>query len=105
MDEIGFTALNGSDREAKAMNTEFADWTALLTARYAEAVQYEKDAWHALPHQSPGSGERVEAWAHWIDAIARTNGAWRELKSRSLMRPVGSKTLLPNMADRFAGRH
>lgn len=87
------------------MNTEFADWTALLAARYAEAVQYEKDAWHALQHQSPGSGERVEAWAHWIEAIARTNGAWRELKSRSLMRPVGSKTLLPNVADRFAGRH
>jgi hypothetical protein len=88
-----------------AMNTETTDWTALLAARYAEAVQCEKNAWQALQHESPGSGERVEAWAQWIDAIARTNGAWRELKSRSLMRPAGSKTLLPNMADRFAGRH
>jgi hypothetical protein len=87
------------------MNTDAADTPGVLAARYADAVRLEKTAWQALQAQAPGSCDRVQAWAGWMEAIAQTNRAWRELNSRALTNPSARKTLLPNIADRFAGRH
>lgn len=58
-----------------------------LAARYAEAIELEKTAWHALQAQPPGSSGRAEAWATWSTAITRTNRAWRQLSCQTLSRP------------------
>lgn len=57
------------------------------TAYYAEAIEFEKSAWHALQAEAPGSHSRARAWATWSEAISRTNQAWRQLSCQSAARP------------------
>jgi len=56
-------------------------------AHYAQAIEYEKSAWHALQAEAPGSHSRAKAWATWSEAISRTNQAWRQLGCQSASRP------------------
>lgn len=56
-------------------------------AHYAEAIEYEKSAWHALQAEAPGSHNRAQAWAVWSEAISRTNQAWRQLSCQPVARP------------------
>ncbi len=65
-------------------------------ARYAQAIEFEKSAWHALQAEAPGSNQRAQAWATWSEAISRTNHAWRQLSSQSASRP--SLALQPSPA-------
>lgn len=58
-----------------------------LAARYAQAIELEKSAWHALQAQAPGSCARAKAWAAWSEAISRTNTAWRQLSCQTLSEP------------------
>ena len=64
------------------------DATQNLAAHYAEAIEMEKFAWHALQAHAPGSSDRAQAWATWSEAISRTNKAWRQLSSQTLSRPA-----------------
>ena len=57
------------------------------TAHYAEAIEFEKSAWHALQAEAPGSHGRAQAWATWSEAISRTNQAWRQLSCQTASRP------------------
>ncbi len=56
-------------------------------AHYAQAIEFEKSAWHALQAEAPGSCGRAQAWATWSEAISRTNHAWRQLSCQSAARP------------------
>ena len=52
-----------------------------LAAVYADSVDREREAWHALHSHPPGTPERARAWHAWSEAIARTNRAWRKLSA------------------------
>jgi hypothetical protein len=54
---------------------------------YADAIELERTAWHALQAHPPGSQRRTEAWAAWSEAISRTNRAWRELSCQTWSTP------------------
>lgn len=60
--------------------------TQSLEAQYAEALQHEKAALHALQAHDAGTDGNAHAWQEWSEAISRTNQAWRELSSHSLGR-------------------
>jgi hypothetical protein len=49
--------------------------------QYAESVRMEKAAWQVLQSEPPGSDARARACSEWMDAISRTNRAWRRLSS------------------------
>jgi hypothetical protein len=70
------------------------DATHNVAAHYADAIEREKSAWHALQAHAPGSRDRAQAWAAWSEAISRTNKAWRQLSSETLSSspPCGTGT-------------
>jgi len=55
-----------------------------LEAQYAQALEHERAALHALHALRPGSDGNARAWQDWSGAIHRTNEAWRELSSHTL---------------------
>ncbi len=61
--------------------------TEELEAQYAQAVDLESAAQHALQAQAPGTEAHGRAWQEWSAAITRTNRAWRQL---ALRRPGGT---------------
>ena len=59
-----------------------------LALVYAESVDREREAWHALHSHAPGTPERALAWHAWSEAIVRTNRAWRQLSASRIGHPV-----------------
>ena len=57
-------------------------------ALYAESVDREREAWHALHSHAPGTPERARAWDAWSEAIVRTNRAWRKLSASRIGHPL-----------------
>jgi hypothetical protein len=57
-----------------------------LEARYADALQHERAALHALRGHGTGTDANARAWQEWSEAITRTNHAWRELSCHALAR-------------------
>ncbi|MDP3759611.1 MAG: hypothetical protein Q8R01_03705 [Ramlibacter sp.] len=55
-----------------------------LEAQYAQALEHERAALHALQALRPGSDGSARAWQDWSEAIHRTNEAWRELSRHTL---------------------
>lgn len=66
---------------------QMTDATQDLAAHYADAIEFERTAWHALQAYAPGSRDRAQAWATWSEAISRTNHAWRQLSCHTLSKP------------------
>ena len=62
------------------------DHALSLEAQYAEALQHERAALHALQAHESGTEDNGGAWQDWSEAISRTNEAWRELSSHTLSR-------------------
>ncbi len=58
-----------------------------LAAVYADSVEREREAWHALQSFPPGSIGRARAWEDWSRAITITNLAWRQLSAGRAARP------------------
>jgi hypothetical protein len=59
-----------------------------LAAVYAQSVEREREAWHALHSHPPGTPERALAWDAWSEAIVHTNRAWRKLSASRIGRPI-----------------
>jgi hypothetical protein len=68
-----------------------------LAARYANAIQFEKNAWLAMQAESPGTRDRAAAWAVWSEATYRTNLAWSQLSSHTLSKAGQGKQAFPDV--------
>ena len=82
------------------MNDEHA---LSLEALYAQALQHERAALHALQAHESGTDDNGRAWQDWSEAITRTNEAWRELSSHPLARHAPLAPLTTQSSARGAG--
>jgi hypothetical protein len=80
-------SARSDDKHNRQGNDDMTDLAQELAAQYAQAIELEKSAWHALQAHAPGSPDRAVAWAAWSEAISRTNRAWRQLSSHTLSSP------------------
>lgn len=74
-----------------------------LEARYAQALQHERAALHALQSHAPGTDGSARAWQAWSEAIAHTNEAWRELNSHALSSHTHTTPFAPHSSVQVAG--